>query len=336
MFRESVEFAKTLPTGSDLHVNAALGNFAVAWKQETKRFAAGRAFGEVPVDKPSDQYYVWDEADFFRDEAEEKAPENDIPLMNLRISNTNYQCKVWHIGGLVSEMDIATQDAAVNKEEAITRAIVNKLLIRREAVFNETAMNTDGVWLGSTLPGGADLVGGTDFVQWDNYGASNPINDLRVQIAHLARLGIDPMEMKLVVGNAVWQKLVDHTKILERYENVMASIMNEQLIAAVLGIGEIIVPYAAATTSAEGAATKTIAYQSGKHAVLLYSPNRVSIDEPSAGKMFNWKFTGGQDGIRIRRWLDNEKGGWKIVGDSAFVPKITSAVCGVRFKNAIA
>lgn len=324
------EVKKTLPTPGDLHVNAALTNFAVAWKQETARFVAGRIFPEVSVDKQNDRYFIWEEGDFFRDEAELKSPSSHPPMMNLRLSTDQYFCDQYHMGGLVSEADLANHDAAVNKEEALTRAIVNKLLIKREAEWISNFFTT-GKWTGSTTA--ADLVGGTHSPLWSNYGTSNPVQDLRAQITHLVRLGIDPKDIKLALGQDVFSVLLDHPKFLERFEQVQASILNEQLMAAVLGIGEVMVARAAKATSAEGVSPATISYMHSQNALLTYAPAGVSTDMPSAGKMFSWTglVGGGENGIRIRRWFDNDLTGWKIVGDSAFDAKLTSARLGVFF-----
>lgn len=330
-----IQVSKTLPTPGDLHVNAALTNMAIAWKQDAKRFVAGRVFPEVPVEKQSDRFFVWDENDFFRDEAEEKTANSKAPLINLRLSNTTYFAKEYILGGLVSESDLANQDAAVNKDEATTRALMNKMMIKREKVFLANFFTT-GKWTGSTTA--ADLVGGTDFQQWDNYAASNPVTDIRAQVVYLSRLGVDPMSMKLTVGVQVFQKLLDHPRFLERYEQVQASILNEQLMAAVLGIGEVVVAYAAETTTAEGAATGTVSFILGKNALLTYSPPAVSKEEPSAGYTFNWSglIGSGQDGIRIRRWFQNDPAGWMIVSDAAYDLKQTSAKLGVFFSAAVA
>lgn len=328
------EVIKTLPTPGDLHFNATLTNFAVAWKQEAVRFVAGRMFGEVPVDKQNDKYFVWDEGDFFRDEAELKTPNSDPPMLNLRLSTDQYFCDQYHIGGLVSEADLANQDAAVNKEESVTRAIVNKLLIKREAEWISSFF-TGGKWTGSTTA--ADLVGGTHSPLWSNYTTSDPVRDLRAQISYLVRLGLDPKDLKLGLGQDVFSVLLDHPKFLERYEQVQASILNEQLMAAVLGIGEVMVARASKATSAENASPATISYMHAGHALLVYAPAGVSVDMPSAGKMFTWTgLTGaGENGIRVRRWWDNDKSGWKIVGDSAFDAKLTSSRLGVFFQQYI-
>jgi hypothetical protein len=329
-----IEVVKALPTPGDLHINAALTNVAIAFKQEDKRFVAARVFPQVPVEKQSDNFFIWDRADFFRDEAKEIGPGDEAPAFNLRLSNDTYFAKVFGIKGLVSEQEMANADPAVSPDEAKTRAIITKLMIKREKQW-AARFFSNGVWTGSST--GSDLVGAVDFVQWDNFAASDPVSVIRKEVFQMTLLGLDPMQMKLTCGAQAFLKLLDHPKFLERYEQTQAAIMNEQLMAAVLGIGEVVVPYASETTSKEGAAVSTVAFIHGKHALLSYAPKSPAKDEPSAGYMFTWSgLVGAQsEGIRMRRWWDNDMASWKIQGDMSFDPKITSAVCGVFFRNAV-
>jgi len=332
------EFEKGLPSPSELHINGPLNNVAIAWKQESKRFAAGRTFPEVPVEKQSDFYHVWQRGDFFRDEAEEVGPQSKTPLQNLRKSTDQYNAKVYGIGGFVSEQDMANQDVAANKEQKLAQANVTKLLIKREKIWVNNFFTT-GVWFGSTKVGGGDLLGGVDFVQFDTFATSDPIAVIRPQIQQLVLLGVDPMDLVLTIGPGVWLWIQDHPDFLGRYEQTQTAILNEQLIAAVLGIREVVVPYGSETTSKEGVAdaSTTMGYIIGKHMLLSFSPRAPAIDQPSAGYMFTWTglLGAGNDGIRTRRVPTDDPLGIKVIGNMAFDPKLTSSVCGVFFANAV-
>jgi hypothetical protein len=334
-----LDVGKSLPTPSDLHVNSALSNVAIAFKQDATRFAAGKVIPEVDVDKQSDTYFIWDRADFFRDEAEEAGPNDEAPVMNQRVSTDTYFCKKHHIAGVVSEEDLTNADPAVNKDVAITNAIMNKLLIKREKQFINTFFKT-GVWTGgkTLLGAAADLVGGTDFVQFDNYAGSDPVQTIRAQVFQLSLLGIDPMNLKLTMGPLVYQVLLDHPKFIERYEHTMPSIMTQALMAGVLGIGEVVVPFASEATSIEGAATTVMEYTWGKHMLLSYSPKAASKEEPSCGYHFRWKGLLGSpaEGIRISRWWERKPRQWYILGEMSYGPKLTSSVLGAFFQNAVA
>jgi hypothetical protein len=324
----------SLPTPGDVHVNRPLTNIAIAFMQEERNFVAGRVFPTVPVAKQSDSYYIWDRADFHRDEAREVGPGGEAPIGALRLSTDNYNAKVYKFAHLISDQERANQDEVIDLDRTKTEDVMRKLLIRREKDW-ATKYFTTGVWTGSTTA--ADLVGGVDFTVWSNYAASDPVTDIRAQIFHMAKLGVNPLRMKLTVGAEVFLKLLDHPKFIERFEQVQASILNEQLMASVLGIGEVVVPMSVNNTAAEGA-TATMAYIHGKSALLTYSPPAAGIDMPSAGYTFAWTgLTGAQGtGVRMKRFRRDVRDSDQIQGESAWDQKVVSSILGVFFSAAVA
>ena len=65
------------PTVEDVHVDAALTNISIAYIQQADHFIAGRAFPRVVVEKQSDKYFSYTQPDWFRDEAEVRAPASE-------------------------------------------------------------------------------------------------------------------------------------------------------------------------------------------------------------------------------------------------------------------
>lgn len=336
----------SLPTPGDVHVNRPLTNIAIAFKQSNENFVAWRVFPQVNVEKQSDVYYVWDRADFHRDEAQEIGPSGEAPIGALRISTDSYFCRVNKFAHLISDQDRANTDTPLNLDKTKTEDVTRKLMIRMEKKWS-AAYFTTGVWTGALGIGGgadgADLVGNAaaganQFVFWSDYLLSDPVTLIRQQAFHLGKLGLQMKNLKLVVGAEAYLKLLDHPKILERIEQVQASILNEQIIASVLGIGEVIVPMAVETTSREGAATATMGYIHGKSALLVYAAPAPGIDVVSGGFMFAWTgLTGAQAmGIRIKRFRRELRDSDQIQGEIAFDPKLVSSVCGVFFSAAVA
>ncbi|NBO09074.1 MAG: hypothetical protein EBV30_06965, partial [Actinobacteria bacterium] len=62
------------PTSGDVHVDAILTNISVAYIQEQAAYVASRIFPTVPVEKQSDKYFIYTKGDWFRDEAQLRAP----------------------------------------------------------------------------------------------------------------------------------------------------------------------------------------------------------------------------------------------------------------------
>ena len=62
------------PTANDVHIDAILTNISVAYIQDQNAFVASKVFPTIPVEKQSDKYFVYTKGDWFRDEAQLRAP----------------------------------------------------------------------------------------------------------------------------------------------------------------------------------------------------------------------------------------------------------------------
>jgi hypothetical protein len=112
--------------------------------------------------------------------------------------------------------------------------------------------------------------------------------------------------------------------------------MNEQLIAAVLGIGEVIVQMASYNSALEGAAA-SFGYIHGKSALLLYVPPAPGVNVPSAGYQFVWTgLVGAEGGTRVKRFRREEKEADQIEGQLAVDFKVVAPTLGAFFSNAVA
>lgn len=321
-----------LPTAGDVHVNRPLTNIAIAFAQNGG-MVHNRVFPAVPVQKQSDSYFVWERADFHRDEAQKVGPGGAAPVGALRLSTDSYNCDVYKFAHLVSDQERANQDDPLDLDMTKAEDVTRKLLIRAEKDWASKYFTT-GKWTGSTT--GNDLVGGADFTLWSNYSTSDPVALIRREAFNMAKLGVPMSEMKLTVGAEVFRVLLDHPKFIERYEQVQVSILNEQLMAAVLGIGEVVVPMSVVNTAAEGKAA-TMSFIHGSSALLTYSPASPSLNRPSAGYCFKWAgLTGAQgEGIRIKRFRRDVLDSDQIQGESAWDHKLVSPVLGCFFSAAI-
>jgi len=323
------------PTASDVHVNRPLTNVMQAWAMRP-RYAFNRVFPIVSVPKQSDAYFVWTREDIHRDEAQEMGPGARAPVTVARLSHDTYQCRVYGLAEQISDQVRANADAPLDLDRSAARRVGDKIMLRMEKQWN-TEFFTTGVWTGATT--GTDLVGGVDFTKYAAPTTGTPVTDIREQVFHLAKLGVDPMRMKLTIGPDVFRTFLDHTDFLERYEQVQASILNEQLMAAVLGVGEVIVPYGIENPLAEGI-TQTgneNTFVSGDNMLLSFAPAAASIEEASAGYTFAWTGLIGAAGagMRILRMRDDFHHSDHVEGQAALDPKATSPELGVFFSDCL-
>ena len=83
------------PTVSDVHVDAILTNMSVAYMQEAYAFVASRAFPQVSVQKQSDKYFTYSQADFFRDQVQLRADGTQSAGTGYSLSTATYSAEVY-------------------------------------------------------------------------------------------------------------------------------------------------------------------------------------------------------------------------------------------------
>ena len=322
------------PTASDVHVNAALTNISVAYMQEENSFVADKVFPMVPVPKQSDRYFVYDKGDFFRAEAQLRAPGTASAGSGFSIDNTpSYFADVYAIHKDIDDQIRANSDAAINPDRDATLYVTQQLMMRREIVW-ATNFFADNIWTGSTNGGDiqvGDLLNGL----WSAAG-STPIEDVDRQADAMQRLtGYRPN--KMVVGTEVHRVLKNHPDVLDRIRYTQEGIVTEQLLASLLGVDEYLVARATNNTATAGA-TDSMAYISGSNdALLVYSAPSPGLMVPSAGYMFSWNglLGSGAMGNRIKNFRMEHLASDRIEGELAFAAELVSAQLGCFFRDCV-
>lgn len=329
----------TNPTAGDVHVNRPLTNFSQKYLQSADAFQATKAFPNLPVQKQSDLYGVFNRADFFRDEADERADGTESKGGGFSLSTTPYFCRVYAYHKDVTDRQRANQDDWVKLDESASQYLTHKLLIRRERVFLN-AYFANSIW-GVTVTGvtGAGTPG-TSFTQWDQ-AASDPVADVRYGIEVVqGKTGYRPN--KMLISRQVWNKLVDNDSILARISGGatrdMPAMVLRTLLAQLFELQAIFVLDSVVNASLPGVAEST-AFAAGKHALLYYAPDSVSgSDEPTAGLQFSWTGFGGAtpNGARIKRFRMENIEADRVEGQMSFDYRVTGAELGFMFLNATA
>jgi len=160
------------PTASDVHVNMPLTNVSVAWMQDQREFIADQVFPTVPVQNQSNRYYVYDRDNWFRAQAEKRAPASESAGSGFTIDNTpTYFADVFAFHKDVDDQIRANSDSVINIDRDATEFVTRDLMLKKELIWAATYFTT-GVWTGSTT--GTDVTPGT---LWDA-GGSTPIEDI--------------------------------------------------------------------------------------------------------------------------------------------------------------
>lgn len=332
------------PTFGDVHVAAALTQIAVAYFQDDANYVADKVFPMVPVVHQTDVYYVWQKADFFRDEAQLRADAAESAGTGVNLITQTYSAKVWALHQDIGPQVRANQDPAVDIDVTSTRQLMQKMMIRRDRFFMTKYMTT-GVWntagggdaTGTTAANGG-VPGGFTPTVWDDDANSDPFTDIFfAQTTILQNTGFYP-NVFLVSWN-VFQALRKHPLVIDRvkYTNpAFSGTITPALLAQAFDVGRIVVSKAVYNTAGENLAA-SMSFVAGKNALLLYAPDQPGLMIPASGYTFGWQgFTGLNSlGIRVSQIPMNWLGLGTIRNESemAFDMQVVGADLGFFFSG---
>lgn len=272
------------PTISDVHIDAILTNISVAYMQRAENMIADKVFPVVPVDKKSNKYFTYDKNDWFRDEAQRRAPGTESSGGGYNLSTDTYSADVFAFHKDVDDQTLANADTPLNPLREAAEFVTSRLLLRREIQFISDFMTT-GVWA-TDATGVAASPTGDEFVQWSDYTNSDPIEDIEeAKEDILSTTGYEANT--LVLGYQAYRQLKNHPDIVDRYKYTTSSVITEEMLARLFGVNRILVAKSVRATNDEGLAP-AMGFNFGKSACLLHVAPNPGLMTPSAGYIFAW------------------------------------------------
>ena len=273
------------PSTQQTHVDAMLTNISVAYMQSADNFIADKVFPQIPVQKQSARYFVYKKEDWFRDEAELRAPATQSAGGGYEIDNTpTYYCNVYAYHKDLDDQTRNNSDSPLDADRDAAEFVAEKLLLRRELAFMNTYFKT-GVW-------GTDIAGiasgsptGTQILQW-SASSADPIGDVdSMQLGIAGTTGKRANTM--VIGPQVYAELKNCPAILERIKYTQRGVITTDLLASLFGLQNIYVAWGIQNAAAKGQAAN-MNFIFGKHALLCYSEPNPGLQKASAGYTFAW------------------------------------------------
>jgi len=312
------------PTQSDVHVDAVLTNLSVAYMQDANNFVANTAFPVVNVNKQSDKYFTYTQADFYRDQAQIRADGTESAGTGYGLSTATYSTNVYALHKDIGDQVRQNADNPLNPDMDATRFLSQQMLIRQERDWSTSAFATS-IWDTDSTPS----------TLWSASG-STPIADVQTGInTILTNTGY--IANTLVVSYAVFSQLKNHSDIVDRYKYTSADSITPDLIAKVLGVDRLLVMSSVHNSAAEGASA-SYAQIGDKDALLAYVAPSAGLMTPSAGYTFVWSGVGGGLGTStaVSRFRLDHLRADRIEIQSAWDFKIVSSALGYFFSNVVA
>lgn len=325
------------PTLASVHVNRPLTNISQAYMQDASDYIADKVFPVVPVQKQSDRYFVYVKGDWFRDEAQVRAPGSESAGGGYTLDNTpTYYAPVWAYHKDVDPQVRANSDVPLNADRDATLFVTQRLLLKREVQFLSKAFTTS-TWTGSST--------GSDITVSPLWSAANstPLEDIETQIWAIKQ-NTAKFPNRFILGSRVWQILKNHDEIVQRIKYTQRGVVTTDLLASLIappGVEDFRVMVAAAikNTGAQGASDSFAFIADSKDALLVYTPAEAGIMIPASGYIFTWTglLGAGAYGSRITQIPTPLLGigSVRVEGELAFDTKITGTDLGAFFNNAV-
>lgn len=321
------------PGVTDLHYNSVLTNFSVMYSQDPAAFIQDQVFPTLGVQKKSDLYYIYTQDAFLRDEVAERAPATESVGAGWGLTTGEYACKRWALHKDIADEERANQDSVLSVDQDAVVFLTDKMRIRKEKDFVTNYMGKS-IW--SVDLDGAVHGGGGNFDHWSDETNGTPVDDIDDAVFNMQELtGYRPNT--LVLGPRVWKALKKHPDIKDQYKYVSSDSITVDMVAKVLEIEKIVVPYAIENTAHQGQ-TAVKAFVHSKSALLAYVNPRVGLKSPTAGLTITW--TGapgaGAQGQIIRTIPQPNILADRVEIESFWVQKVVSPAMGTFFATAVA
>lgn len=255
---------------------------------------AGRALAPLFMTKEqSAKYYIFDRANLLNSPKRlDRAPSTPYPRTTLSLSDDSYNCTNKGIEIPVDDEERAKYSVAFSADEAAMRRARNIILINHETRVKNA----------STAAGVPHATPGT---KWDNYSSSSsdPVGDVDVGKTNIhENCGMEANLM--VLPRAVFLKLKEHPKILDKIKYSQRGIITPELLAEVFNIERIVIAGALDNAAADGQALNP-GYIWDDNIVLAHVEDSQDMQAPNFMRTFAWTAQTGPDGVLVESYRED-------------------------------
>ena len=328
---------KSQPTQASVYVVPEVGQMVQAFLQESKGFVAGRVFPHVGVQQQGGKYKTFPRGYFFRDEMRKRADATPSAGGGFKIEEASYLAEVyaWHTKQGMQTMANAKM---VDIDRAAAEMMAHKAMISLERdffsnFFATTKWSTDIAF--DPTPTGAERMSWMD-------ATAKPIADLKYAKRQVHKRTGKHIN-KWVFSSDVFDVLSEHPNVVNRVNAGQTpggpAEVNEQVIARLCGVDEIIVADGIYTTNAENEtpANDAFDYIAPTGALGLFVVPNPTPMTATAGVRIDWEGylngAAGQFGEVVSRWWDQDCKAWKYEVEQARVLHQVSPDLGVFLGN---
>jgi hypothetical protein len=294
------------PTGSgNVRIDLPLTNISLGWPNNG---LVGEAlFPVVQVAKQSGKYYVFGREAWLPETSDYRAPgteANEIP--GFTVSLDTFYAQEHALQMAITDEEREMVDQAFRPDADASLLLTSKIALGRELAMYNLVTTTANYASGHvvTMTTGSISTG----TNWDSYQStsSHPISDIRTAVRKIhSKIFMEPN--LAVIPYLVMSYLEDHPDIIARIQYAQAAILTPEIIAAVFGIQQVIVPgvgYATGNVGAAGNAL-TVGYLWGDNVLLAWVPPNPGLRTPAFAYEFAWTYGGARQ--VVDRWREEKR-----------------------------
>ncbi len=277
--------------------NYYLTNMSMAYFEQAGMYVTPSIFPVLPVDTSTGKYYMFNKEEIAKDQVKRKPKFGSAPPAIFSHSDETYNCEVDQIVVGIDNLSALNYQrtgapATIDPRRAKVRQIDEQMKLHLDVLFAKSFFNADA-W--ANVKTGATSASTTkQFLHFDDANADivGQFDDMKKEILLNGRR----IPNKLSLGYKAFKAIKNHPQFLERVTGSGSTpnpaLVNEQVIAAVLGIEQVKVLYPTLNDAEIGQAANMKFIFDDNSALLSYAPNEPSIEEPSAGYIFTWDMLG--------------------------------------------
>jgi hypothetical protein len=238
----------------------------------------------------SGKYWIFDRANQELLQQTKRATGAGAQRMRRKLSTASLYITSHALSAVIPDEDRLNYQAGDLETQSVAD-LMDKILLDKEVelatMLTDTAQVTNNATKSTTG-------------QWSDLANSTPITDVETAKATIRLAGVLPNFM--IVGDAVYQQLINHPSVVERFKYTQGGVVTPQQLATLFGVDNF---YVGSGVQVDKAGTATFVW--GKNAVIGYVSPTPSFQDTSGAKTFVWSAAPGTlGGIGVIRARDPE------------------------------
>jgi len=315
-----------MPEVSQVHIDAALTNVSVAYKNPS--YISDIVAPLVTVRKQSDKYFVYDsERERFRPTDDRRAPGSEATEIDFALSTDSYFCDDHALVSVIPDEERDNADPIIQPDIDRVEFLTDKIALNKEMAL------ANRIITGSDIPG--ETLSGTS--QWSDYthsDTSDPISAIEAKksVIHSA---VQVLPNTLILPYDVYQKVRFHPKVIEKIQYVRMGVATPEILAELFDVERVLVPRSFKNVAKKGQ-IPSLSFVWGKNAFLCYVPSRPALKMVAFSYSFIWTAPGAISGFLVETWRDNKRKADVVRVQRYYDQKIIAAGACYLWKNAVA